>query len=834
MTARRSSWFPLLLGGALLAAPPPQDEIEARARAVFEKNCTSCHSTHAKTSGFAITTREALLAGGNRGPAVLPGRANESLLIQAVRQAGSLKMPPGNKLAADSIASLEEWVNYGAPWNGVARSSARTASNTHWAFQPVKEPRVPETKSGQVRNAIDSFVLARLEAERLKPSPEADRRVLIRRLSLDLIGLPPTWEEVEDYVADPRPDSYERLVDRLLASPHYGERWGRHWLDVARYADTDGYTRDNARQIWMYRDWVIQALNRDLPFDQFLIEQIAGDLLPDATRDQIVATGFHRNTHINLEGGVDFEQYRVEAVVDRTSTTGRALLGLTLGCARCHDHKYDPVTQREFYQLYAFFNSIEELSGEWSDKEGRRRAYDPVLEFGTPGQYAHREAVRSQVAALQKEMEAFETALDDRFADWEKRISPAEQARLSTETLAALRTPLNERTPAQRKILRELSRRLDEGYQQRLAGIKAMQQMEPQILHTLVMRDLPKPRITNVLIGGDFTSKGVAVQPGTPAFLPPMSAQHQPATRLDLARWLVDPANPLTPRVMVNRVWQHYFGRGIVATEDDFGLRGDPPSHPELLDWLAAQLVSKNWSLKALHKLIVTSATYRQSSAAREDLKKIDPENRLLARQSRLRLESEIIRDSGLAVSGLLQSKIGGPSVFPPQPEAGGPASEGAAWIADQGENRYRRGLYTTMRRGSPHPVMMTFDQPDAGTSCTRRSRSNTPLQALALLNDEAFHQFAQGLARRLVDRRMDQGERLRYGFQLCLGRAPQAGEQELLQAFFDRQFDRFQTHPDEAKQIAGELTRADPALLAAWIGTARVLLNLDEFYTRE
>jgi uncharacterized protein DUF1553/uncharacterized protein DUF1549/cytochrome c len=801
---------------------------------VLQQNCVACHNDQTRTSGLSVLSRESLLTGGNRGPAVVPGKASESLLIRALRHEGDLKMPPTGKLPAEAVAAVAEWVDRGAPWmagsqptrTGVAKSS------THWAFQPVKRSPVPTVRdASRVRNPIDGFVLARLEREGLSPSPEADRYTLIRRLSIDLIGLTPSADEVQQFVSDPRPDAYERLVDRLLASPHYGERWGRHWLDVARYADSNGYVRDGARQIWMYRDWVIQALNRDLPFDQFVIEQLAGDLLPKASREQIVATGFHRNTPINLEGGVDFEEYRVEAVADRVSTTGRVFLGLTVGCARCHDHKYDPVSQREFYQLYAFFNSIDELSGEFSDLEGRARAFDPLLEFGTPDQYAEREAASKQVAKLREELAEYEKALSEKYRDWEKAIPAEERAKITQRALTALQTPPEKRADSQRNVLRRLFSRLDAGYRQRESGLRAVEQAGPKIPHTLVMRDLPQPRASYLHLGGDFTRRGIQVHPDTPAVLPPLAKQGSTANRLDLARWLADPQHPLTARVTVNRVWQRYFGLGLVATEDDFGVKGDPPSHPELLDWLASEFVSRGWSLKQLHRLIVTSATYRQSSRQRENLSKADPQNRLLARQTRLRLEAEIVRDVALSASGMLNPKIGGPSVFPPQPEVAGPTPDSGAWVADKGENRYRRGLYTSFRRGAPHPVMLAFDAPDAGQSCTRRNRSNTPLQALALLNDEAFYEFAQGLARRVLrEAPASNPERLRYAFWLCLARAPRPDEETRLQQFLARQLDHFQTDPSEARALAG----AADANVAAWIGTSRILLNLDEFITRE
>jgi hypothetical protein len=427
--------------------------------------------------------------------------------------------------------------------------------------------------------------------------------------------------------------------------------------------------------------------------------------------------------------------------------------------------------------------------------------------------------------------------LPEKFRDWEKAISAEERSKLTGQTVAALRTDPEQHTDSQKRLLRRLMRRLDPGYQQRQEGIKALEKLTPEVPYTLVMRDLPKPRKTQVLIGGDFTSKGIEVQPGTPAILPPLEKQGPYATRLDLARWLVNPANPLTARVMVNRMWQHYFGRGLVETEDDFGLRSAAPDHPELLDWLTSEFVARGWSMKAMHRLIVTSSTYRQASGRRDELQKTDPENRLLSRQSRLRLEAEIVRDAALSASGLLQPKVGGPSVFPPQPNAGdGPDPQAGPWVADKGDNRYRRGLYTTHRRGSPHVVLMAFDQPDAGQSCTRRHRSNTPLQALALLNDEAFLEFAQGLSRRVLNEpSLDQRQRLHFAFTICVGRPPLADEEERLEQFLARQLDRFHTHPDEARLLSGAgAAEEKPALLAAWTSVARVLLNLDEFITRE
>jgi hypothetical protein len=601
------------------------------------------------------------------------------------------------------------------------------------------------------RNDLDAFVLARLEKEKITPSPKADRVTLIRRLSLDLLGLPPSPEEVDAFRKDTGADAYERLVERLLASPHYGERWGRHWLDLARYADSDGFEKDTGRPFaWRYRDWVIGALNRDLPYDQFTVEQLAGDLLPGATTEQKVATGFHRNTLTNREGGVDQEQYRVEQVVDRVNTTAKVFLGVTLGCAQCHDHKYDPFTHRDYYRFFAFFNSDVEVN----------------LPAPVP---AEEHAQRNQaIAAHQK----------------------ARPGSTLAQTLA-----------------------------------------------------LGPYRSTHVLVRGDFLRPGVEVEPGTPAVLPPLqrTPDSRPGvpTRLDLAHWIVDPANPLTARVLANWVWHKYFGRGLVTTLEDFGTQGERPSHPELLDYLAAELVRQKWSLKALHKLIVTSATYRQSSAFRPELARRDPLNVLLARQTRQRLEAEVLRDVSLAASGLLVRRVGGPSVRPPQPPG---ISEltyagSARWVESTGPDRYRRGLYIWFQRTSPYPMLMTFDAPDSNVCAVRRERSNTPLQALTLLNDTVFVECARALARRVLAEEAGGTEgRIRHAFRLCLAREPTAAEQSRLARLFEDLRALCQARPGEAAKLAGQAgpEGGDPAEAAAWVALARALLNLDEFVTRE
>jgi hypothetical protein len=806
---------------------------------ILAENCQVCHNTQLPTSGLALSARAAILQGGNRGPAVVPGNAAGSLLLAAVQQNGDLKMPPAGKLGESQIAALERWIERGLAWP--AESATRPApaeEPTLWSLQPIQSPQPPAVRGeAWVRNPIDRFVLARLEKENIQPSPEAERTTLIRRLSLDLLGLPPSPAEINDFVNDSSPAAYDRLVDRLLASTHYGERWGRHWLDAARYADSDGYTIDGKRDMWMYRDWVIEALNRDMPFDQFVIEQMAGDLLPNPTTDQIVATGFHRNTLLNQEGGIDFEQYRVEAVVDRVSTTGSVFLGLTLGCARCHDHKFDPITQREFYQLYAFFNSVDELEKSWGE-EGRQRAQHPVLEFGSLDELARRDIIRSQIALLEAELEEYKKQLLTRQAEWEASLTQEKIGKMREEVRGIFDLPPDNRNDIQTRAVERVYFNDDLGSRERQESIDALRQRLPDLTTALVMRELPEPREAYIHLGGDFLRRGIDVEPGVLAVLPPLDADGR-ADRLDLARWLVSFENPLTPRVTINRVWQRYFGKGLVETQEDFGTQGSPPSHPELLDWLASELMGRGWSLKAMHRLIVTSATYRQSSQQRPELEQTDPANGLLARQSRLRLESEIVRDNALAAAGLLSAKIGGPSVFPPQPEGASKLGQiQREWKVSEGADRYRRGLYTYFWRSSPHPGLMVFDASDSTTACTRRVRSNTPLQALTLLNDEAYVEAAQALASRVLNEAPPgHSERLRYAFELCTSRAPDSIETETLSRFFAGQLDDFQSDPQLAKSVVrngDQYSQEQLSEIAAWTAMARVIMNLDEFITRE
>jgi hypothetical protein len=729
-------------------------------------------------------------------------------------------------------------------------SAAPPKNANHWSFQPVRSPAEPEVKNAAwVRNPIDRFILAELEKKGIPPSPEADAVTLIRRVTLDLTGLPPTIQEVERFLSDvsTKPqEAYEKLVDRLLASPHYGEMQARHWLDMARYADSNGYSIDAPRSIWKYRDWVIDAFNKDVPFDRFTIEQLAGDLLPQATTEQKVATGFHRNTQINQEGGIDLEQFRVESIVDRVNTTGSVWLGLTVGCCQCHDHKFDPLTQKEYYQFFAFFNNADE----------------PNLEIVAPEQQKARAEVRAKLAEVEKEFTRLDATDEDNIEKWERAVAKDHPETVRKEILAIFNVAPAGRNARQKRTLEDAYRFADQTrhaagalatpfaavaqaslLQRRIELVKErdrLRKQEPAAVTTMVMRERQSPRMTTIMLGGDFLRKGGAVTPGTFAVLPGLAGKPQGASnRLDLAKWLVSSDNPLTPRVAVNRYWGEFFGTGIVETENDFGTQGTPPSHPELLDWLASEFVRQQWSVKAMHKLMVMSATYRQASKARSDLNTIDPRNRLLARQSRLRVPSEVVRDVSLAASGLLNPKVGGPSVFPPQPDGVYRFTQiDKAWKASAGADRYRRGMYTYFWRSAPHPALIVFDAPDSNVTCTRRSRSNTPLQALTLLNDAGFYDYAAGLAKRVLkEGPSDDAGRFAFAFRLCLARTPTEREQQRLAAFLAAQKSDLTSSPAEARALAGgasDETAATCAERAAWVMIARVLLNLDEFITRE
>ncbi|MCX7605496.1 MAG: PSD1 and planctomycete cytochrome C domain-containing protein [Bryobacteraceae bacterium] len=819
---------------------------------LLARRCVPCHNASVSNNGLRLDDPEAMLAGGYSGPVIVPGRPDESKLLQRVTSTKKgFQMPPaGPPLSPAEIAVLRSWIEAGArvpardkPPAASAPSAPASAavSNTHWSFRPITRPEPPAVAlRSWVRNPIDRFILARLEKEGIAPSPEAPRSVLLRRLWLDLAGLPPPPEEVRSFLADSRPDAYEHAVERLLASPHYAEQRARAWLDVARYGDSDGLEKDLVRPYaWRWRQWVIEAFHRDMPFDQFTIEQLAGDLLPGATIEQRVATGFHRNTLTNREGGTDPAESRFEQLVNRVNTTATAWLGLTAGCAQCHDHKYDPLKQKEYYQLLAFFNRSEEVNidapmpgefGEWMRKR--------------PEYLAKREALIREfdVESLQEEWEEkLRHAMDNpgKDPDWdfavantrpmldrfEYLIRKGKQRRTERENEAVFYQFINNPGPLTPgrdvdKILclREFRRRL-----------AALDREYPRLTQAMTMMELEEPPQTYIALKGDFRARGLPVEPDVPAFLPPLP-KDAPRNRLTLARWLVSNENPLTARVVVNRIWQEFFGRGLVRTSEDFGTQGEPPSHPELLDWLASEFRNQGWSVKHIVRLIVTSATYRQSSHVRRDLIEKDPDNTLLARQSRLRLPAENIRDAALAAAGLLNTQVGGPSVRPPQPA--GVAELGYAgsvkWVEDDGPARYRRGMYILFQRTAPYPMLMNFDMPDSFTSCARRRRSNSPLQALNLLNDPVFYEAAQALALRVV-REAPPEARIDHAFLLALGRLPAGRERERVERFLREEQKRFDAAPELARQVLP----LDPAH-AAWVGAARALLNLEEFITRE
>ncbi|MBS0265144.1 MAG: DUF1549 domain-containing protein [Planctomycetes bacterium] len=824
--------------------PDRKVDYTADVKPILVRHCVNCHGADKQKSGLRLDSPELARKGGDSGPAIEVGKSAESLLMQAIRGAeGVSAMPPKGqpRLTDDEIAILQAWIDQGAQAPEEATTQTAVKGRDHWAFKPVTRPVVPVVRqSSWVRNPIDAFVLARLEEQNLQPSPEADRVTLIRRLSLDLLGLPPTTAEVEAFLADEAPGAYERLVERLLQSPHYGERWGRHWLDLARYADSNGFTRDIARSIWKYRDWVIDAVNRDLPFDQFTIEQYAGDMLPGATTEQRIATGFHRNTLTNDEGGTDPEQFRVESVVDRVNTTGVVFLGLTVGCAQCHEHKYDPISQREYYQLYAFLNNADEP-----------RLDVPSAEQIAAGLPQKREELRRQVAALEQQFQQQEAQFQQVLAKWEAAITEDEKKKLPLEVVNALNLSPVMRSDQNKKDLAEYYKKLPVARTEFpvLEEIAKLRAGEPSFVTTMVMQERAAPRETHIHIRGDFLRHGARVEPAIPAALPGLPPEVKTPNRLDFARWLVDPRNPLTPRVTMNRVWQKYFGRGIVETENDFGTQGIPPTHPELLDWLAAEFMklpqpeaSANqetaWSLKRMHKLIVTSATYRQSSRHRTELNEVDPNNKLYARQSRLRLDAEIIRDVALVAGGLFNPAVGGPSVHPPQPEGVFDFTQDKKpWNTAIGPDRYRRGMYTYLWRSSPYPAMTVFDFPDANVTCTRRNRSNTPLQSLTLANDLQFVEIAQGLALRILNPALaNDVARLRFAFRVCLARNPSPAEEQRLAKLLAQQRTEFGNNLKEAERLVPPLISVPTNIqeFAAWTAVARVLLNLDEFITRE
>jgi len=1018
----------------LFAAEQPKVDFARDIQPIFIKRCFECHGPDKQKSDLRLDRRTDALKGGKSGkPLFVAGKSAESELIQRVttQDADDVMPAKGDRLTPQQIDSLRAWVDQGGIW---------PEEKKHWAFSKPNRSKLPEVKNKKwPKNEIDYFILARLEKEKIEPSPEADRATLIRRLSLDLTGLPPTIAEVDGFLKDRSKQAYENLVDRLLASPHYGEHLARWWLDLARYADSNGYQVDLARSMWPYREWVIDAFNHNMPFDQFTVEQLAGDLLPNASLEQKVATGFNRNTKSNDEGGGDDEEYRTKAVKDRVATTAATWLGLTMMCAECHTHKYDPIAQEEYYRFYAFFNNTVD----------RGNGNEPSIAVPAPVIQSKVDYVRSCLSKLKRELAeaeqklpAEQTAWEQRMAgktkiwtvleltnaistggavftnlpdgsilatglnptydtyqieaetsltnitavllevlpdpslpkngpgrwgqtgnfildefgmtetkdskdktprpiffskataDWEQQYYRAEHAidhnpksgwaigpkfgqphfliaqlteplslksgrklgfrfdsyhgnnhvigrlRLSitserdpetfwpvppsiAEVLAVSR---DKRGPEQQKLLATHYRTVSPAIRKLEREIFRLNEREAELANakytSLVMKE-GEPRTTYIHERGNFLAKGKVVTPGVPAFLPPLST-NQPANRLALAQWFVNPENPLTARVTVNRLWERLFGTGIVKTSEDFGKQGEAPSHPELLDWLACEFrdgspspvppstpdtrpSSFPWDTKHMLRLMVTSSTYRQNAAANEQLLQKDLYNRLLARGPRFRMDPEMIRDQALAVSGLLNPEIGGPSVYPVQvpnlwkelgflrPEIG--MDE---WPTSDGPDLYRRGLYTFWRRVCTYPTFATFDAPSREVCISRRPRSNTPLQALAALNDPVFLETARVLAQRiLLQVPADPAKQAEFAFRLCVARQPTTPERQRLVNLYEQQFKSFEKDPAAAEQLLAQGSAERPAnldksKLAAWMVVGNVLLNLDETITKE
>jgi len=835
---------------AALSAEEPKVDFAAQVRPLLMKYCSECHGAKEQKSGFRADLGSALLEGGNSGKAIEPGKPDESLLVKSLLGGDDvIAMPPKDpKPSKEEIELIRKWIAEGAsvPPDEPPATEEKVKSS-HWSFQPIQRAALPEVNQKEwVRNPIDQFVLAKLEAQGMRPSPEADRTTLLRRASLDLTGLPPTIEELDAYLNDKEPGAYERAVDRLLGSVHYGEHLGRQWLDLARYADSNGFTIDSAREIWKYREWVIGALNQDMPFDQFTVEQIAGDMLPNATMSQQIATGFHRNTLINEEGGTDDEQFRVESVVDRVGTTGSVFLGLTVACSQCHDHKYDPISQREFYQFFAFFNGADEPKLEV-----------PTQEQLAAGDWERAQELRQQLAEERKKFAEQRDAFREAAAAWMAQRTTEERRKLPEMVVVVLNMPLEKRGDADWKYLTDHYQTIPEAAEKFpvLKTIADLNAKIPQFQTTLIMRERAEPRPTFVHVRGDFLRQGAAVEPLVPAVLHslPKPEQERKYNRLDLGRWLVAAENPLTARVTVNRLWQQVFGRGIVETENDFGTQGTPPSHPELLDWLAMEFqqptiltgttlnevpLDRPWGIKRLLRLIVCSATYRQSSRQRPEYLEKDPRNIFLARQNRLRIPAEGIRDAALTASGLLSRKLGGPSVFPPQPEGVFDLTQvKKTWPVSEGENRYRRAMYTYLWRSSPYPGLTVFDFPEANVACTRRNRSNTPLQALTLANDQVFLELSRGMAERaLKEGGVSDQEKIDWVFRRSLSRSPDQDERQRLQTFVRETRSLFALDQPGAVELLGG-NAGEPATIterAVWTSVCRAIMNLDEFITRE
>ncbi len=848
------------------AAPPAAKPVNKPARVDFSRDirpllaekCLICHGPSKKQRAAKLRLDRPKAA---IGKVIVPGQPAKSELVKRITSDDpELRMPPADSkltLSAAEIDTFRRWIAQGADYS------------VHWSFAPPVRPDVPRVNDAAwSRNAIDHFVLDRLKAAGLKPSSEADRVTLIRRLTLDLTGLPPTIDAIDRFLEDTDQGAYERVVDGLFSSQHYGERMAMAWLDLSRYGDTNGYENDSERRMWPYRDWVINAFNTNMPFDRFTLEQIAGDLLPHASTSQRIASGFNRNTTYNEEGGADPDEFLVVYAVERASTTGTVFLGLTLGCAQCHEHKYDPISQKDFYRFYAFFNSVDGEKGAM----GHDIPLPPLLDLATPRQKLDRERLAGELESINKQIKARVAGVkldaagskgDDtttktngktaegffaKQADWETYAAKLDAKKLPKAIVTLLKSKPDTRNDDQKKQLREyfiergysVTRKVFAPLHERQDKFQAEKdKLEKAIPTTMIMKAMAKRRPAHLLIRGDFEQKGSEVQPGVPSIFKPLSAD-RPRNRLGLGHWLTDPDNPLVGRVAVNRLWTQFFGRGLVLTPEDFGVRGDFPTHPRLLDWLAVEFTRTGWNVKALQKRIVMSSTYRQASRARRDAVAKDPLNRLLARQNRFRLSAEEVRDVALSISGLLYDRIGGPSVYPFQPQGYYSDKGRWKWPQSTGRDLYRRGLYTFWRRTTTFPSFQIFDAPTRETCIVARPRTNTPLQALVTLNERTFVESARAYGERIVSRggpSLD--SRLTFAFRSTLGRAPDDRERPILERLYHAQLLKYRRDAKAARALlTGSGHRpphdADPAELAAWTTLANVILNLDEAITRE
>ena len=802
--------------GTLCSAEPIS--FSRQIRPILSENCIACHGPDEKARKGKLRLDDEQDAKRDRKGdfVILPGKPEQSELIKRIESTDPEDvMPPPKQhktIPVAQVALLKEWIKQGAPWG------------RHWSYEPVVRPSVP--KNGET-NPVDAFLAERQKKEGLSWSPEAPQAILIRRVALDITGLPPAPEEVTRLAQA----THAEVVAHFLAKPAYGEHWARQWLDLARYADSAGYPSDPGRVIWAYRDWVIKALNQNKPFDQFAIEQLAGDLLPNPTEDQLIATAFHRNTMTQNEGGTSDEEFRNAAVIDRVNTTYAVFMGTTMACAQCHTHKYDPITITEYFRSYAFLNQS-------ADSDKRDEA--PLHEIHPPGMKAQRERWMKDSAVAEAVFKKPDPAWLAGFDEW-----LAKKPNLADKALKdAVAAPKDKRSKAQDNLLRQhyvrnvspaakAQRAVADGLKQKIA------QSTPVTVP--IMQDLPadKRRKTFVQLRGNWQALGEEVGEGVPSHLARWDDSF-PKNRLGFARWIVSRDNPLTARVTMNRLWETVFGVGIVRTSEEFGSQGDLPLHPELLDWLAAEFVESGWDMKKMLTLLLNTRAYRQASASAAQLNEKDPDNRFVARGPRFRPSGEMLRDQALAVSGLLSAKMFGPPVRPMRPNLGINIAFGSSgdWQTSDGEDRHRRSVYTDTRRSTPYPSFSTFDAPNRETCVIRRDRSNTPLQAFVTLNDPVFVEASQALARRLMKEASTDEARLRRAYALCLAREPDAAEVATLQTLLARSLKEYRSDAKLAEQMATQpLGPADkgtdlPAL-AAWTAVSSVIMNLDEFLMR-